>query len=57
MNPPAAGALALLVDDLHWGDAPSLAAVEYLGRRLEGQPVLLVVASRPHEPGFRPLRP
>jgi len=57
VNPPAAGALALLVDDLHWGDAPSLAAVEYLGRRLEGQPVLLVVASRPHEPGFRPLRP
>jgi hypothetical protein len=40
------------VDDLHWGDPPSLAAVEYLGRRLEGLPVLLVVASRAHEPGF-----
>jgi hypothetical protein len=40
------------VDDLHWGDPPSLAAEEYLGRRLEGLPVLLVVASRAHEPGF-----
>jgi DNA-binding CsgD family transcriptional regulator len=51
-NLAAAGSLALLVDDLHWGDPPSVAAVEYLGRRLEGLPVLLVVASRPHEPGF-----
>jgi DNA-binding CsgD family transcriptional regulator/tetratricopeptide (TPR) repeat protein len=52
VNLSAAGSLALFVDDLHWGDPPSLAAVEYLGRRLEGLPVLLVVASRAHEPGF-----
>ena len=52
VNLSAAGSLALLVDDLHWGDPPSLAAVEYLGRRLESLPVLLVIASRPHEPGF-----
>jgi len=51
-NLSATGRLALLVDDLHWGDPPSLAAVEYLGRRLEGLPVLLVIASRIHEPGF-----
>src|SRR5215472_5445922 len=51
-NLSAVRSLALLVDDLHWGDPPSLAAVEYLGRRLEGLPVLLVIASRPHEPGF-----
>jgi tetratricopeptide (TPR) repeat protein len=51
-NLSATGPLALLVDDLQWGDPPSLAAVEYLGRRLEGLPVLLVIASRPHEPGF-----
>jgi DNA-binding CsgD family transcriptional regulator len=51
-NISATGALALLVDDLHWGDPPSLAAVEYLGRRLEDLPVLLVIASRAHEPGF-----
>ena len=47
-NLSAAGRLALLVDDLQWCDPPSLAAVEYLGRRLEGLPVLLVIASRPH---------
>jgi DNA-binding CsgD family transcriptional regulator/tetratricopeptide (TPR) repeat protein len=52
VNLADAGALALLVDDLQWGDPPSLAAVEYLGRRLEGLPVLLVIASRPREPGF-----
>jgi DNA-binding CsgD family transcriptional regulator/tetratricopeptide (TPR) repeat protein len=51
-NLSGVGALALLVDDLQWGDPPSLEAVEYLGRRLEGLPVLLVVASRSHEPGF-----
>ena len=33
VNLSAAGSLALLVDDLHWGDPPSVAAVEYLGRR------------------------
>jgi predicted ATPase len=52
VNLSGAGALALLVDDLQWGDPPSLAAIEYLGRRLEGLPVLLVIASRPREPGF-----
>ena len=52
VNLSAAGALALMVDDLHWSDPPSMAAVQYLGRRLEGLPVLLVVASRPHEPEF-----
>jgi len=51
-NISATGSLALLVDDLHWGDPPSLAAVEYLGRRLDGLPVLLVIASRAREPGF-----
>jgi DNA-binding CsgD family transcriptional regulator len=51
-NLSAAGRLVLLVDDLQWCDPPSLAAVEYLGRRLEGLPVLLVIASRPREPGF-----
>jgi DNA-binding CsgD family transcriptional regulator/tetratricopeptide (TPR) repeat protein len=52
VNLSGAGALALLVDDLQWGDPPSLAALEYLGRRLEGLPVLLVIASRRSEPGF-----
>jgi predicted ATPase len=43
--------VALLVDDLHWGDRPSLRVLEYLGRRLEGVGVLLVATSRPDEPG------
>ncbi len=51
-NLSAVNSLALFVDDLHWCDPPSIAALEYLARRLEGLPVLLVVASRPHEPDF-----
>jgi DNA-binding CsgD family transcriptional regulator len=51
-NLAAASPLALFVDDLHWCDPPSLAALEYIGRRLEGLPVLIVLASRPQEPGF-----
>jgi DNA-binding CsgD family transcriptional regulator len=39
----------LTVDDLHWADAPSLRWITYLARRLEGLPLLLVVAARPPE--------
>ncbi len=42
---------ALLVDDLHWGDRASLRFLEYLSRRLEGVPLLIVATSRPGEPG------
>ena len=37
----------LVVDDLHWADEPSLRWLVYLARRLEGLPVLLLVATRP----------
>lgn len=55
------GPLLIAVDDLHWGDAASLGFLGYLARRLEGLPVLLVVAARPGEPGpheavLQPLR-
>jgi DNA-binding NarL/FixJ family response regulator len=45
------GPLALLVDDLHWADRGSLRFLTYLQPRLEGLPVLVVGATRRHEPG------
>ncbi|MBV8218297.1 MAG: AAA family ATPase, partial [Solirubrobacterales bacterium] len=39
--------LLLAVDDLHWADPPSVRWLTYLARRLEGLPLLLVVATRP----------
>jgi len=45
------GPLALLVDDAHWADPPSLRLLNYLARRLGGLGVLVVVAGRPAEPG------
>ena len=41
--------LVLLVDDAHWLDLASARFVEYLARKLEGLPVLLVVAMRSGE--------
>jgi len=43
--------VALVVDDLHWGDRASLRFLEFLARRLEGLPVLVLAASREREPG------
>src|SRR5207248_4248160 len=37
----------LIVDDLHWADEPSLGWLAYLGRRLEGLPLLVLAATRP----------
>lgn len=45
------GPLVLAVDDAHWADTASLRFLRYLGGRVEGLPVLLVPAARPHEPG------
>jgi DNA-binding CsgD family transcriptional regulator len=42
--------LVLLLDDLHWSDAPSLLYVAYLARRLEGLPVAVVAAVRTGDP-------
>ncbi len=43
--------VALVVDDLHWADRASLRFLEFLGRRLEGLPLLVVAATRVDEPG------
>lgn len=39
--------LTLVVDDAHWADEPSLAALDHLARRLDGLPVLLLIGTRP----------
>ncbi|MEA2374483.1 MAG: hypothetical protein QOD53_946, partial [Thermoleophilaceae bacterium] len=42
--------LALLIDDAHWADPPSLSFVEYVAHRIEGLPLVVVLAARPSEP-------
>jgi class 3 adenylate cyclase/DNA-binding CsgD family transcriptional regulator len=41
--------VAIVIDDLHWSDAPTLRWLSFLGRRLEGLPVLVVLGLRPPE--------
>ena len=41
--------LAIAVDDLHWADEQSLAALRHLAGQLDGMGVLVVVALDPHE--------
>ncbi len=43
----AGGAGAVLVEDVHWADGPSLDLLAYLMRRLADWPLLLVVSWRP----------
>ena len=43
--------LAIVCDDVHWADQPSLRFLAYLARRVEGQPVLLAATLRTGEPG------
>ena len=44
----------LVLDDLHWADAPSLHWLGYLARRLDGLPLTVVAATRPPEQGHDP---
>src|SRR5205085_9813522 len=37
----------LAIDDLHWADGPSLRWLSHLQRRLDGLPLLVLVATRP----------
>ncbi len=46
-----AGPVVFAIDDAHWADAASLRFIQYLGRRLDGLPLLLALAARPNEPG------
>ena len=45
------GPVAILVDDAHWCDAPSLRFLLYLLERVDELPVAVVLALRPDEPG------
>jgi ATP/maltotriose-dependent transcriptional regulator MalT len=47
----ADGPLLIALDDAHWADVPSLRFVQYLARRLEELPVLLVLTARSTESG------
>src|SRR5213076_840363 len=46
-NLSADSPLMLVVDDLQWCDAPSARALVFIARRLEGQPLGLILATRP----------
>ncbi len=51
VNLSAEAPLALIIDDAHWADAPSLRFLAYLSNRLDGLPLAVAVATRPLEPG------
>jgi DNA-binding CsgD family transcriptional regulator/energy-coupling factor transporter ATP-binding protein EcfA2 len=51
VNIAARSPLLIAVDDAHWADASSLRAFAYLTRRIDDEPVALLVALRPEEPG------
>jgi DNA-binding CsgD family transcriptional regulator len=46
--------LALVVDDLQWCDAASARALAFIARRLAGQPLALLLATRPLDPTLTP---
>jgi hypothetical protein len=55
-NLAADSPLALVVDDLQWCDAPSARALAFIARRVEDQPLALILATRPLDPVLTPER-
>jgi hypothetical protein len=53
-NLSADSPLALVVDDLQWCDGPSVRALAFIARRIEGQPIALIFATRPLDPALTP---
>ena len=44
----------LAIDDLQWCDGPSARALAFIARRLSGQPLALIFATRPLDPASMP---
>jgi DNA-binding CsgD family transcriptional regulator len=42
--------LALVIDDAHWADRPSLEVLSYLARRIDDLPLLIALAARGDDP-------
>jgi hypothetical protein len=53
-NLSADSPLVLVVDDLQWCDAPSVRALAFIARRLDGQSLGLILATRPLDPARSP---
>ena len=53
-NLSADSPLVLTLDDLQWCDAPSVRALAFIARRLAGQPLALILATRPLDPALMP---
>jgi DNA-binding CsgD family transcriptional regulator len=53
-NLSADSPLVLVVDDLQWCDPPSARALAFIAHRLEGQPLGLILATRPLEAARAP---
>jgi DNA-binding CsgD family transcriptional regulator len=53
-NLSADSPLVLVVDDFQWCDAPSARALAFIARRLGGQPLALILATRPLDPALTP---
>jgi len=49
-NLSADSPVVLALDDLQWSDAPSVRALSFIARRLGGQPLALILATRPLDP-------
>ena len=50
VNAAEAGPVLLVLDDVQWGDVPSLRFVGFLARRLDGPDIAVCAAIRPGEP-------
>ena len=53
-NLSADSPLALVVDDLQWCDGPSARTLAFIARRIEGQPLAFIAATRPLDPAMTP---